>query len=129
MARLSWWMFSPYSDWNLARNGRRDGRQDPPLPPWNAEQLPPYLRGLRDLGDDSIGPISRSWSTHDEKLKPKVRNALREREDAAKRRLIRERRHEEARDWPGLRSDWPRHSRLVVRHGSGIDVWPTSPGL
>jgi len=98
VARLSWWIFSPYSDWSVARRGRRDGRADPPLPPWSAEQLPPFLNELKELGDSSINSISRDWSSRDEKLEPLVRDALHERNAAAEDRSVLQKRYEAARE-------------------------------
>lgn len=97
MARLSWWVFSPYSDWSVARRGRQDGTAEPPIPPWKSTELPPFLREMKDLGDSSVLAISRTWARRNEDLEPRVRNALERERDAREKLPAAVEEHEDAR--------------------------------
>lgn len=108
MARLSWWVFSPYSDWNVARRGRDDGLAEPPIPPWESEELPPFLREMKDLGDSSVLAISRAWARRDEDLEPRVRNALQRERDTAEQLDDARKDYEDARQhYYNVHKRWP----------------------
>lgn len=98
MARLSWWVCSPYSDWRVARRGRQDGKAEPTIPPWKSTELPPFLREMKDLGNSSVLAISRTWARRNEDLEPRVRNALERERDAREKLSAAVEEHEDARE-------------------------------
>lgn len=59
-----------YSDRNVERVGRKDGGLDPPIPPWDAKVLPPFLWELVQAGDSDIQLLKQSWSFEDKDLLP-----------------------------------------------------------
>lgn len=115
MARLSWWVFSPYSDWSVARRGRRDGAAEPPIPPWKSTELPPFLREMKHLGDSSVLAISRTWARRNEDLEPCVRNALERERDTAKQLEDARKDHEDARQhYFSVHQRWPQYSAFAA---------------
>ena len=59
-----------YSDRNVERVGRKDGRLNPPIPPWDAAVLPPFLWELVQAGDSDIQLLKQGWSGEDKDLLP-----------------------------------------------------------
>jgi len=64
------WIFHPYSDWNVARRGRRDGLKN--LPSWKDPHQPPFLVELKQVGDSMLREIGEDWSQVNRKMKSEI---------------------------------------------------------
>lgn len=72
--RRHWWeilmpWLSPYSDFNVRRRGRKDGASQPPIPAWNAEAQPPFLRMLCQAGNQDLRALAKGWHDEDGRYK------------------------------------------------------------
>jgi hypothetical protein len=74
LGRRHWWevlmpWLSPYSDWSVRGRGRKDGSSQPPIPAWNAEALPPFLRMLCQAGNQDLRALAKEWHNEDRRYK------------------------------------------------------------
>ena len=60
----------------IVRVARRDGGSDPPIPHWNAKQLPPACWRLRHRGMGTLYHTAQRWLGEDRKLHPKWNTAF-----------------------------------------------------
>jgi hypothetical protein len=67
--RWRWWFWHPYSDWNVKRRGKKDGRLTPPVPPWKSDRQPPFIMQLKQAGDNDARILGTTWSQLDRTLK------------------------------------------------------------
>jgi len=77
-----WWFWHPYSDWNVARQGRRDAQAEPPIPPWGSPQQPQFIDELREAGEHDVSILAGRWSNRDAVLKERWLNADARKEQA-----------------------------------------------
>lgn len=54
-----------YTDKRVDQEGLLDGKCDPSIPPWDAEELPPALREVWQAGNVSIQHIHERWNAAD----------------------------------------------------------------
>jgi hypothetical protein len=74
LGRRRWWeilmpWLNPYSDWAVRGRGRKDGNAQPPIPAWNAESLPPFLRMLCQAGNQDLRALAKDWHDEDRRFK------------------------------------------------------------
>lgn len=69
MANHWWqvWIFNPYSNFNVKRQGRIDGKLA--IPPWTSEQQPDFLRELYYLTQTTLESLVETWHKADRFLK------------------------------------------------------------
>lgn len=67
-----WAFWSRYSDWGAKRAGKIDGQLTPSVPDWKETRQPPYIVGLKQVGDSSVREISQEWAKADSKLLARV---------------------------------------------------------
>ena len=63
------WFWAPFSPWRIRRQGRADGRLQPPVPPWTAVEQPPYVMEIKRAGDGDLQLITLGWDREDQELK------------------------------------------------------------
>lgn len=67
---------SKYTDRKVERQGREDGRLSPPIPHWEADDLPPYLKEIWQAGDAAVQHILEAWKRLDQVLHAKWQAAF-----------------------------------------------------
>ena len=69
MLRRWWqiWIFNPYGNFNVKRQGRIDGKLA--IPPWTSEQQPDFLRELYYLTQTTLEALVEAWHKSDRYLK------------------------------------------------------------
>ena len=69
MANHWWqiWVFNPYGNFNVKRQGRIDGKLS--IPPWTSEQQPDFLRELYHLTQTTLETLVETWHKIDRRLK------------------------------------------------------------
>ena len=74
LGRRQWWeifmpWMNPYSDRRVRQRGRKDGIAQPPIPAWDADFLPPFLRMLCQAGNQDVRALAKEWHDEDRQLK------------------------------------------------------------
>jgi uncharacterized membrane protein len=55
--------------------GREDGHLQPPVPPWEATEQPPFVEEIRKAGDGDLQLITLGWDREDRELKARYAEA------------------------------------------------------
>jgi len=99
------WIFNPYGNFNIKRQGRIDGKLA--IPPWSSEQLPDFLREIYHLTQTTLEALVERWHKLDRNLKGKwaadtlrQQQAEKELAEAVEREEQAQRRHEEVHGRP-----------------------------
>jgi len=61
------WIFNPYGNFNLKRQGKIDGKLS--IPPWTSEEQPDFLRGLYHVTQTTLEALGEAWHKLDRHLK------------------------------------------------------------
>lgn len=63
------WFWTPFSRWHVRSRGKADGRLQPPIPPWDASDQPPFVMEIKRAGDGDLQLITLGWDREDRELK------------------------------------------------------------
>jgi hypothetical protein len=69
------WFWTPFSRWRVRARGKADGRLQPPVPPWDAADQPPFLMEIKRAGDGDLQLITLGWDREDRQLKARYTEA------------------------------------------------------
>ena len=69
------WFWTPFSRWRVRARGQVDGRLQPPVPPWDATDQPPFVMEIKRAGDGDLQLITLGWDREDRELKARYGEA------------------------------------------------------
>ncbi len=69
------WFWTPFSRWRVRSRGKADGRLQPPVPPWDATDQPPFVMEIKRAGDGDLQLITLGWDREDRELKARYGEA------------------------------------------------------
>ena len=69
------WFWTPFSRWRVRARGKTDGRLQPPVPPWDATDQPPFVMEIKRAGDGDLQLITLGWDREDRELKARYGEA------------------------------------------------------
>src|ERR1035441_1543206 len=63
------WFWTPFSRYGVRSRGKADGRFQPPVPPWDTPDQPPFVMEIKRAGDGDLQLITLGWDREDRELK------------------------------------------------------------
>ena len=70
-----WWPFHRYSIFGAKRMGKKDGKSNPPIPPWDSPNQPPYILELVEAAEHDIRLYLDNWKKRDGILEKEMGSA------------------------------------------------------